>query len=312
MGYIVTVEDEEGIRNNIVEILELEDFKTIGFPSPVDFIEHIKKNGIDEIDLIITDIMMPVMTGIEMIKRTGTSDSLINIPVIYLTALGDQHTIEGAYDTCHYVLTVDYIIKPFQTSWFIAKIRTMVALKKKNSELRLANEEIMKTNLEIRDILDKIDSENHYLVDRLKSILSKTNMEIDKKLSVVKELMPKIAVNDLASLKFVAEIIERNRNVIEKIIREPTEEDEFFKILPKTAEPLRTAIWDIEQTIKLFISLGIVEQDSIDKIKFEETSFYEILLNNYKQGGFSTEQFQLFLEDTKFNRKRDDSDIILF
>ncbi len=311
MGYVVVVEDEDAIRENIMEILQLENYMTKGFSRPVEFINHIKSVGSDDIDLIITDITMPILSGIEMIQKASDFCSLQQIPVLYLTALGDENTITNAYNTQDITLTVDYVVKPFQLTWLLAKVKTMVTLKTKNDNLRHANEDIVKMNLEITSILDTIDSKNSYLIGRLKAVMTKKNLEVDKMLEVVRDLIPKIAVNDLASLKFVANIIEKNKEIIERIIREPTEDDEFFKILPKTAEPLRTAIWDIEQTIKLFISLGIISQSSIDKISFEETSFYEILLKNYEDGRFSTEQFKAFMNDTKF-KKSSDEDVILF
>ncbi|HBD94955.1 MAG: hypothetical protein A2015_08360 [Spirochaetes bacterium GWF1_31_7] len=311
MGYVAVVEDEDTIRENIIEILHIENYQVKGFSRPIEFINYLKNVCSDDIDLIITDIMMPLLSGIEMIQKVSDFCPLHQIPVLYLTALGDENTITNAYNTVESTLTVDYVVKPFQLTWLLAKVKTMISLKTKNDNLRHANEDIVKMNLEITSILDTIDSENSYLIGRLKSVITKKNLEVDKMLEVVRDLIPKIAVNDLASLKFVANIIEKNNDIIERIVREPTEDDEFFKILPKTAEPLRTAIWDIEQTIKLFISLGIISQSSIDKISFEETSFYEILLKNYENGRFSTEQFKAFMNDTKFKKSTDD-DVIIF
>ena len=206
---------------------------------------------------------MPEIDGIEMIEKISKIHKLCKIPIVYLTALNDEETIEKAYDTSTCALTIDYVIKPFRIKWFIRKIQTLLDLKKKTEELAKANDDILRINLEIQKILDSEQLKNEYLLSRMKTLLSENDNGIEKKLKVIRELMPKLAVNDLSALKFVAIIIQKSAHIINKIAREPDEEDEFFKILPQTEEALLTAIWDIEQSIKLFIDLGIIDAQSI-------------------------------------------------
>jgi signal transduction histidine kinase len=83
-------------------------------------------------DLIITDVMMPVMTGDEMIVEIRKRPQLDGIPVILLTAKADADfriklLSEGAQD---------YIIKPFSREELLARVRNLVALKRSADEIK--------------------------------------------------------------------------------------------------------------------------------------------------------------------------------
>jgi two-component system alkaline phosphatase synthesis response regulator PhoP len=60
-------------------------------------------------DLILADIMMPELNGIEMIKMIKQDNNLKDIPIVVISALGREKDIEDA----RAVGAVDYMIKPF-------------------------------------------------------------------------------------------------------------------------------------------------------------------------------------------------------
>ena len=131
--------------------------------------------------------------------------------------------------------------------------------------------------------------------------------QIDK----VKELIPLIATNDLGSLKVVLKILEESQATIDTIIKDPNEE--YFKILSSTIEPLQTAIADIDSVIRVFISMGLIESESISKIELVKTSFYELLEKIYQNGKLSQTNFELFIDLAKFKIKEEaNSDVTLF
>jgi signal transduction histidine kinase len=78
----------------------------------------------DAPDLILSDIMMPVMNGIELLMAVKETPSLRNTPVILLSArAGEESRIEG-YD----IGADDYLVKPFSAKELLARIRSQLKL----------------------------------------------------------------------------------------------------------------------------------------------------------------------------------------
>ena len=87
---------------------------------------HTAENGRDGIasarlhipDIIISDIMMPEASGYELVQELKSSDKTKHIPIILLTALGeDEKLIEG-----YNFGADDYIVKPFKLNVLISRI----------------------------------------------------------------------------------------------------------------------------------------------------------------------------------------------
>ena len=76
-------------------------------------------------NLIVTDLMMPVVTGLEMIRMIRSEETLKGIPIILLTAKVDEDTrIEGTERGAD-----AYLAKPFNDSELLAEVRNLLALK---------------------------------------------------------------------------------------------------------------------------------------------------------------------------------------
>jgi two-component system alkaline phosphatase synthesis response regulator PhoP len=107
MNTILVIEDEIQIRENIKEILELSGYAV-----------HTAENGARGFalaqehrpDLIICDIMMPVMTGYEVLAALRQDDNTAIIPVIFLTARADRHDLRQGMN----LGADDYLTKPFE------------------------------------------------------------------------------------------------------------------------------------------------------------------------------------------------------
>lgn len=78
-------------------------------------------------DLIISDIMMPEMDGMELCRNLKTNECTSHIPVILLTARPlDEHKIEG-----YEVGADDYITKPFSIQMLLARVKNLIENRKK-------------------------------------------------------------------------------------------------------------------------------------------------------------------------------------
>ena len=78
--------------------LELFEYLKIGDETPSDY----------GIDLILMDLMMPVIDGIQATRRIQQIESLRDIPIIIVTALGDSQKLAEALDAG----AIDFVMKP--------------------------------------------------------------------------------------------------------------------------------------------------------------------------------------------------------
>ena len=88
-------------------------------------------------DLILLDLMMPDMNGLEVCRRLKTDPSTREIPIIFLTASNEmEHLVKGFEAGA-----VDYVTKPFNAPELLARIRTHLELKHARQQLREMNNE---------------------------------------------------------------------------------------------------------------------------------------------------------------------------
>lgn len=106
MKKILLIEDNDNIRNNTAEILELSNYKVIvaenGKIGVEKAIEHTP-------DLIICDIMMPVLDGYGVLHAVQKNDAIKNTPFIFLTAKTERSDFRKGME----LGADDFITKPF-------------------------------------------------------------------------------------------------------------------------------------------------------------------------------------------------------
>ncbi len=113
---VLIAEDDELILRTIEHKLLKEGYEVIIARNGKDAIDAIKNK---EIDLVITDIMMPFASGIEIlsiIKSIGK-----NIPVIMLSSLGQEEVVLEAFN----LGAADFMIKPFSPNELIIRIKKL-------------------------------------------------------------------------------------------------------------------------------------------------------------------------------------------
>lgn len=117
MKKILLIDDEASLRDNIVEVLTLEGYDVIpsadgrdGFEKAVNLLP----------DIILCDVMMPVMDGIEMFSKIKENELTKNIPFVFLTALVDRFDIKKGQE----LGADDYLAKPFTIESLLKTINT--------------------------------------------------------------------------------------------------------------------------------------------------------------------------------------------
>src|SRR5665213_4600521 len=107
MKKILLIEDNDDIRENSAEILELANYKVIAAPNGKIGVEK----ALQEIpDLIICDIMMPVLDGYGVLHAVHKNDAIKNTPFIFLTAKTERNDFRKGMESG----ADDYITKPFE------------------------------------------------------------------------------------------------------------------------------------------------------------------------------------------------------
>lgn len=114
-------------------------------------LEALSKAKTSKPDLILLDIIMPDMDGYEVIRVLKESRDTRNIPVIFVSALGNSDSEARGFE----LGAVDFISKPFRIPVIMARIRTHLELKGLRDNLeQVADERTMELNLTL-DHLNK-------------------------------------------------------------------------------------------------------------------------------------------------------------
>jgi DNA-binding NarL/FixJ family response regulator len=141
MKKIVVVEDENRLRENIIEILEMEGYETFGASNGKEGLHEIKKHLPD---IILCDIKMNEYDGYWLINELSKNERLLNIPFIYISAKVDRVDVRNGMA----LGADDYITKPFTRSELISAIN--IRLKRK--------EDFIKNNDDNVDAISQLDA----------------------------------------------------------------------------------------------------------------------------------------------------------
>ncbi len=96
-------------------------------------------------DLILLDIMMPGLTGYDVLKKIKSNDDIKEIPVIFLTAKTEKEDVIQGIE----LGAVDYITKPFNSIELLARVKNHVELKLSKDRLEASNKRLQKALDEI-------------------------------------------------------------------------------------------------------------------------------------------------------------------
>lgn len=119
----IMVVDDEPISVRMCEyILKSEGFSVIGTNSGRECLDLLRAQNAPNVDLILLDIEMPVLNGFTTLSTIRQTDSLCNIPVIFLTATATPETVQAAIK----LGVKDYIKKPFDPHELISKIKAIL------------------------------------------------------------------------------------------------------------------------------------------------------------------------------------------
>ena len=116
---ILVVDDER----DLCEILQF-NLASAGYQADVAYSgQEALEKGVSRYDLLLLDVMMPGMSGFELADRLRNSADTASIPIIFLTALGDEKDKLHGFD----LGADDYISKPFSVREVMARVKAVLA-----------------------------------------------------------------------------------------------------------------------------------------------------------------------------------------
>lgn len=125
-GTVLVVEDNEDLLRMLGKLLAT-DYRVLTAYNGKEALEIVNN---EQVDIIVTDIMMPVMDGVEMTRRLRDDKRYKNCPILMLTAKRDDDDRAAAYR----VGADAYITKPFNTSVLLARIQNLLQQRLKSSQ----------------------------------------------------------------------------------------------------------------------------------------------------------------------------------
>ncbi|UCG33042.1 MAG: sigma-54-dependent Fis family transcriptional regulator [Phycisphaerales bacterium] len=130
MANVCIVDDKEIIRESLTEALTREEHRVRGFKDPVEAVREMRSQSVD---LVITDLRMPKMDGIALMKELRQAG--VEVPMIMMTAYASVPTAVEAMKLGAY----DYIQKPFSAEEICILVERALqhgALRRENEALR--------------------------------------------------------------------------------------------------------------------------------------------------------------------------------
>jgi DNA-binding response OmpR family regulator len=118
---ILIAEDEPDIRELISLTLQFGGYDVVSAKDGAEAGDAAKN---DNFDLILMDVRMPRMTGYEACRILRSTDSTKEIPIIFLSAKGQESEVRAGLDAG----ADDYILKPFAPDMLTRKIKEVLKL----------------------------------------------------------------------------------------------------------------------------------------------------------------------------------------
>jgi len=162
-------------------------------------------------DLILLDLMMPEMDGLEVCRRLKSDPAVRSIPIIFLTASNEmEHLVKGFEAGA-----VDYITKPFNAPELLARVRTHLELRHARERLREMNDEKNEfmgiAAHDLRNPLSAIKGLAEVIVEDAQSLRRQEVKDPELCLKEMEDFGDRIGVTAARMMEMVQNLLDANR-----------------------------------------------------------------------------------------------------
>ncbi len=153
-------------------------------------------------DLIMLDISMPVLDGVETCRRLKNEESTKEIPVIFLSGLQDLEDKIKAFQAGG----VDYVIKPFQVDEVLARLKTHLAIRGLQTELQQTNLDLARRLKELGEA-QAAEKEQRILAETLRDSIAAINSTLDyaELLDLILNNLERVVHSDTSNIAVIDE-----------------------------------------------------------------------------------------------------------
>jgi class 3 adenylate cyclase/CheY-like chemotaxis protein len=147
---ILLVDDSSTQRLALASLLEEEgytDLRVAG--SAAEVLQYFAQNGSNGIDLILMDLHMPVMTGIEACRQIKAIETRRDIPVIMVTSSAETEDLKLAFAAG----AMDYITKPPNEVELLARVHSALKLKHETDQRKARERDMQQLNQQLEQVL---------------------------------------------------------------------------------------------------------------------------------------------------------------
>jgi len=145
---ILVVDDDPQNRDLLARRLERQGFEV---ETARDGIDGLRRIDTEDFDLVMLDVMMPGMNGLEVLERVRRNRSMAELPVIMATALAETaDAVEGLGGGAN-----DYVTKPFDFPMVVARVRTQLAASRSARKVAALAKQLEFRNSFIREALGR-------------------------------------------------------------------------------------------------------------------------------------------------------------
>jgi DNA-binding response OmpR family regulator len=122
MTTILIVEDEDLLREGVQEVLEMNDYVVIGAADGVEALQWLSETPVD---LVVTDLVMPNMDGVDFVAKLR--ERYANLPVIVVSGSSSSLIERYGLTSIEIPGTNASLSKPFKSKDLLAKIEELLA-----------------------------------------------------------------------------------------------------------------------------------------------------------------------------------------
>lgn len=183
---ILIVDDSKFNIKVLTDILKSQPYNIFAVNKGKKALEFVKR---EKVDLILLDVLMPDLDGLEVCQKLKLNPKSKDIPIIFISILDKSKDIVKGFKAG----AVDYIVKPFQKEVVLARINTHLKLNE-------AQKKLQKRNKELKKLLNEVEYLSFH--DKMTGLFNRRYFETElERLDSSRKMPITILVIDLDRLK---------------------------------------------------------------------------------------------------------------